>query len=221
MDKVAPEVNALLQILLPGFLASWVFHGLTSYPKSSEFERVIQALILTMFVMPMSFAVKAFALWVGQFVTLGNWQKESDLVAALGSALLLGVVISYLANSDKLHKLLRRYNITRETSFPSEWFAQFLEHQTYVVLQLKDDRRIYGWPREWPSDPKSGQFSLEEPSWIVDNQYQRIAGIDSILISVEEVMWVEFQEKYWEKENVEEGFKSTTTAGPADGSRDQ
>jgi hypothetical protein len=33
-------------------------------------------------------------------------------------------------------------------------------------LHLNDERRIYGWPEEWPSDPRAGYFSIAEAEWI-------------------------------------------------------
>jgi hypothetical protein len=41
MERIVPEALALLQLLLPGFLAAWVFYAFTSYRKPSEFERII------------------------------------------------------------------------------------------------------------------------------------------------------------------------------------
>ncbi len=47
MSLIAKDLPTLVFMLLPGFLAAGIFHTLTAHPKSSEFERVIQALIFT------------------------------------------------------------------------------------------------------------------------------------------------------------------------------
>ena len=44
------DLIRLFYDLLPGFLAAWVYYGLTAHPKPSPFERVIQALIFTVIV---------------------------------------------------------------------------------------------------------------------------------------------------------------------------
>jgi len=49
MDSFAKDFVTLLQYLLPGFVAAWVFYSFTSFPKPSQFERVVQALIFTIF----------------------------------------------------------------------------------------------------------------------------------------------------------------------------
>lgn len=46
-EEMSKEVVLVLVYLLPGFLAAWVFYGLTSHPKPSQFERVVQAVIFT------------------------------------------------------------------------------------------------------------------------------------------------------------------------------
>lgn len=113
----------------------------------------------------------------------------------------MGLVFSYFANNDKLHKLLRYININHEGSFPSEWFKAFL-NVTYVVLHFNDERRLYGWPIEWPSVPTEGHFLIAYPSWLLDNgEEKRIVGVRNILVNSKDVKWVEFLEKTWENED--------------------
>ncbi|OWO67359.1 hypothetical protein B2J67_20175, partial [Vibrio cholerae] len=50
MENLTNDVITILQYLLPGFVSAWVFYSLTSYPKPSQFERVVQALIFTIFI---------------------------------------------------------------------------------------------------------------------------------------------------------------------------
>ena len=50
MDSLTNDIVVILQYLLPGFLAAWIFYGFTSHPKPSQFERVVQALIFTLII---------------------------------------------------------------------------------------------------------------------------------------------------------------------------
>jgi len=50
MPEISAEVIALLQYLAPGFLVTWVYFGLTSHEKPSQFDRTVQALIYTAWV---------------------------------------------------------------------------------------------------------------------------------------------------------------------------
>jgi hypothetical protein len=47
MKELSPELIALLNYLLPGFLATWIFYTLTAHRKKEPFERIIEAVIFT------------------------------------------------------------------------------------------------------------------------------------------------------------------------------
>jgi hypothetical protein len=202
MGSISNNVVSILQFLLPGFVAAWIFYSLTSYSKPSQFERVVQALIFTLFIQAPVSIIKYLLLKLGVYWSIGNWSESSSLIASIFIAIVFGVVFSHFANNDKIHKYLRDKGITRETSFPSEWFGSFLNNVTFVVIHFNDERRLYGWPIEWPSEPTSGHFVIADPSWIEENgKEKRITGVSNILVDVKDVKWVEFLEKTWEKEN--------------------
>ncbi|MBC8419744.1 MAG: hypothetical protein H8E10_14230 [Desulfobacterales bacterium] len=211
MDSISQNVVTILQYLLPGFLAAWVFYGFTSYPKPSQFERVIQALIFTLIIQAAVFVEKAIFLKIGVLCNIGKWHGQYEILCSTLSAIFLGTLFSYFSNNDKFHKVIRKIGISRETSFPSEWFGTFLKNVTYIVLHLKDGRRLYGWPIEWPSVPDRGHFLLVQASWLKDTEELPIKGVESILIDVRDVRWVEFMEKTWEAQNGKEKLKSAAT----------
>jgi uncharacterized integral membrane protein len=201
METFARDFVTLIQYLLPGFVAAWVFYSFTSFPKPSQFERVVQALIFTIFVQAIVFTIKKPLFYFGRRWPLFTWNADSDLVCSIISAILLGIIFSYFANNDRIHKLLRDFGITRETSYPSEWFGVFLKNVTYVVLHLDGERRLYGWPIEWPSEPEKGHFVLVQASWLTEDEQIPITGVESIMVDVREVKMVEFMEKAWEVKN--------------------
>ena len=108
-------------------------------------------------------------------------------------AMLLGTILAYFTNNDSIHKLLRKKGFTTRTSHPSEWFYVFSKKVTFTILHLKDGRRLYGWPKEWPIEPGKGQFYMMLPSWILDDGKQLdLPQLDGILIDAKDVRWVEF-----------------------------
>jgi hypothetical protein len=189
-------------------------YGLTPFQKPSEFERVVQALVFTLIIQMPATAAGGVLLWLGKWIALGKWTKKSELSTATIVAVVLGLLFSYLANCDRCHKLARRLGITRETSYPSEWFGVLTKNVTYVVLHLKDERRVYGWPLEWPSSPQAGHFQLQEVSWLNGEVEIPLESVDSILINVKDVKWIEFLKKTWEVQNVEEGIQSAAAIIP-------
>ena len=123
-------------------------------------------------------------------------------MASIVVSIILGLLISYYANNDKFHKLLRYFKITKETSYASEWFSAFSDRITYVVLHLKDGRRIYGWPVEWPTEPNHGHFLLKDSCWLAsDNSEIPLTGVDGILIDGTNIELVEFMQLDQENSN--------------------
>ena len=105
----------------------------------------------------------------------------------------------YFSNTDSLHRILRRMGVTKETSFPSEWYSGFSRHRgSYVVLHLDGERRLLGWPEEWPSRPEEGHFRIAEGEWLYDDgKSQPIEGVSTVLIPAGNVEMVEFlNERY-------------------------
>lgn len=193
MTELPAEAIGLLTYLLPGFTAAWLFYGLTSHQKPSQFERVVQALIFTFVIQVFLQPIKWLFLLAGRMISFGTWGEPSELFGSFVLALALGSFVAYFTNNDSFHKLLRRNGFTSRTSHPSEWFCAFTEHVTYVILHLKDGRRLYGWPKEWPVDPQQGQFYVQVPSWIDESARAiDLPQLDGILVHVKDVEWVEF-----------------------------
>ncbi|MNP20612.1 hypothetical protein D3C76_1131880 [compost metagenome] len=63
------------------------------------------------------------------------------------------------------------------------------------MLHLLDDKRLYGWPIEWPSAPTRGQFVIENPSWLDSEGEEFQIGAEIIVIDASNVQWVEFTQK--------------------------
>jgi len=192
MPELSKDLVALLQYLAPGFLVAWVFFGLTSHNKPSQFERVVQALIFTVAIQVLVLAEERSLKSLGRTVSFGQWTETSALVASLLTALLVGVCLSACVNADAFHRLTRRLGISHRTGHPCEWFGIFSEYPRYVALQLKDGSRVFGWPKVWPSEPVSGHFFITSALRTVDDIDQDLEYLEGILIDVKDVSWVEF-----------------------------
>lgn len=196
MDDVVKEVIPLLQYLIPGFLAAWIFYSLTAFKRPDTFGQIVQALIFTFVIQSLVAGLGAFFLMIGErYFSVGVWARTSETVLSVVVAVLLGFLSCYVASSDKLHGLLRKVKITRQTSFPSQWYSAFSTRPRFVVLHLLDNRRLYGWPIEWPAEPTRGQFVIEDPSWldIAGKEFQ--IGAEAIVIDASCVQWVEFSQQ--------------------------
>ncbi|OUE79103.1 hypothetical protein AZ013_004145 [Citrobacter freundii] len=194
MESLSSELFNILKFLLPGFLSAWVFHAFTSYPKPSQFERIVQALIFTVFVLALTFVIKSWLLYIGkEWRSFGAWTANVELTWAYISAIIIGLAFSIAANTDKFHALLRFLRITKQTSYHCEWFGAFhAREEQWVVLHLNDDKRVMGWPHEWPSDPSKGHFVLMFPSWLDGDKEIPLPQVEIIILKVTDIRWVEF-----------------------------
>lgn len=188
MDWASSDLVGVFSFLLPGFVAAWIFHGLTPYPKPPQFERFIHALILTAIVNAVVIPSKAF---IPNF----SWTDQSTLALAVTIAVVTGTAFAFVANRDFAYRILRGIGVTTENSFPSEWYSAFSRHKAYTVLHLKGGRRLYGWAEEWPSSPEKGHFLMVEAEWL-ENSYERIPleYVDTVLIPVTDVEMIELMQ---------------------------
>ena len=191
MGWASSEVVSVLSFLLPGFVAAAVFHSLTSYPKPNEFDRVVQALIFTIIAQAIVQGIQ----WMARLVKWElSWIAEFEILVSVCIAVAVAIVVVYLSNHDTLHGLLRRLGVTKETAYPSEWYSTFYRNSDcYVILHLQGQRRLYGWPEEWPSHPDQGHFRIAEGEWLVEDKRILLAeNAVAIVIPAKEVEMVEF-----------------------------
>lgn len=235
MDFLNKEILTVLSFLLTGFVAQWVFHGLTAHPMRSDLDRIIHALILTTLIAPLSFGLREFLFWTGQhWRSFGRWQEWSPQATAVATAVVFGFVLAVCANNNWPHGwlnwqatrsqdgrtclgrwslrlfgsrfdgwLCRRWlvrkiasiSITKKTTAPSEWFNTFnTEGDLRVILHLTGERRLYGYPVEFPDNPESGHFVIGEAEWLLDdNTRVPLYLTKRMLIPAKDVGWVEFE----------------------------
>lgn len=197
---ISQDVVEILEYLLPGFLAAWVFYILTGHPKQSPFERTVQALILTIVIKASVYVINGTAVLTGSHLfSVGKWDDSTAVLWSVIVAFIVGHALAWAANNNAYHKCLYRFNITSKTSLVSEWHSAFTSTYCYVILHLADDldnRRLFGWPEEWPDDPVNGHFVINEPEWLaVENgEYKRIPLPQNELLMVggRHVVMVEF-----------------------------
>ena len=201
MDLPSQAIIDALVYLLPGFITAEITYNLTPSPRPVAFERIVQALIATIVLRVCVLAVKASFLLAGvKYGVIGNWTTNIELVWSVVLAIVLGLIVAYCANSDRLHSVLRQKGLTFQSSYSSEWYGVLAQNRGYVVLHLVDKRRIYGWPQEWPSTPTQGHFVLAQAEWlIIDEKSQQqssqlLTGVEKILIKAADVEMIEFMQ---------------------------
>ena len=190
MSWASSELVSLLVFLLPGLVAAAIFSSLTSRPKPSDFDRVFQSLIFTILIQ----AATAGILWAFGRKDLLNFPENGhvELLLSVAIAIVLGVVASYVLNHDLVFRVLRFIRVTKETSL-SPWYSSFFNNDgSYVILHLDGQRRLYGWPDEWPGLPGTDYFKISEAEWLGEGGRTPLEGARFILVPASEVGMVEF-----------------------------
>ena len=201
MSWANSEAIAVLWFLLPGFVASGLFRSLVSNPKPSGFDSVAQVFIFTVI-------VQATAQLIFSGLQAENMNLAAlsavEILILLGIAVLSAVLAAYIWNKDLLHRLLRKIKVTKQSSYRSAQYSAFAFHSDcYVVLHLKGQRRLFGWPQEWPSRPDDQHFLIEECEWLEGDERKPITGVSHVLIPAEEVEMIEFLPMVTETETTE------------------
>lgn len=188
------EVVSAPVILLPRLVASTIFYSLTSHPEPNEFGQVVQALMFTILSQAVAWAAHlCIGLVWSSFAAPEGWELFLPVMAAAAIAL----IAAYCSNHDTVHQFLRLLRVTRERSYPSQWYSAFAENDDcYVVLHFQDGRRLYGWPREWPSHRSVGHFIVAEGEWLVEDERFPVKGVSAMLIPADDVKMVEFVRTY-------------------------
>ena len=87
MNWASGEIVGVLSFLLPGFVAAAIFYSLTSYPKPSPFDRVVQALIFTVIGKGITDAVLFLCTTPNPNANGNNW----EVLLSLAVAVVLGI----------------------------------------------------------------------------------------------------------------------------------
>lgn len=202
--------------LLPGFISAGIFYLLTSYEKSTPFERVVQALVMTAFVKTGVIVLNYIMLC---YNCIENASDDLNYVLSIILAVLLGLLLSWCVNNDipnlwfredssrsKLFRytigLLSKLHLTNKTLHPSEWFSFFRDFSGLAILHLDGERRLIGFILQYPDSPEKGHFILINAGWIDDdNKIIPLDNVEKMLISSKEVIRVEFIKKEVKNDN--------------------
>lgn len=198
MSWASSEIVGVFVFLLPGFVAAAVFYSLSSYPKPNEFGQVVQALVFTMVGQLIAAVIQQLTVLLGAGLP---WPANLEIIVPTLSAVAFALIVVYASNNDIPHRLLRLTRLTRENSYASEWYFSFVRNaDCYVVLHLKDERRLYGWPEDCPKLPGQGHFRIIEGEWLDaeargdqdDSRDNNEREIFAIMVHAEDVKMVEF-----------------------------
>lgn len=174
--KLSVDIINILFLLLPGLVTSQVYYYFTKTEDISGVRRIYDTVIYSFMIMVIT---GLFIKWEPIVQATVNGKNLSSFEVSKDSGLLLinialmiiiPTVISALVHHDIFHRLLRKFNLTTKSSRKDTWNDTFISEKRYVVIYLKDERRIRGFPERFSNDPEEGLIYLRNPAWIDDSE---------------------------------------------------
>lgn len=191
------ETLTVLLALLPGFVTAEIIRALTVREQRSPFERVIQGLFFTFVDHASWMIVKWMTLdFIAMLADRADGSAPAyNLVGLFVCAVGWGIFGTWILNEGKLHRLLRnpRVGLTKSAARPNQWYDAFYRQRNhvYVVVHLKNKRRIYGWPRLFPDNSDHGHLFLMNARWL-GGKHEDTGRLVSMLIDARNIEVVEF-----------------------------
>ena len=176
-------------LLLPGFASLLVERAILFQPKETALFSTIKALVYSF----LNYTIFSFT---GIAVT-SRWAAITIFLIAV----ITGLLIGYCKSKDLHMQLARKFGLTRKTARPSVWLDIFQDKYSdgtgpYIVVFLKDERRIYGWPEYYANEYSNGPILfLTRASWLYNDggQEKEIEIPDpGILICGSQIIHIQF-----------------------------
>lgn len=174
--NLSSETLVILLYLTPGLLAALIFDAIVVRPKKDKdvFTKIIEGLIFSLLIYS-SVAVFSGNFPVEVVINQSLETKSQFYSAVFDRKLLIPVVIASvflpllvgaLWTHDLHMKVLRYLKITNKTARETVWFDVFTDQKRYVVVNLSDGKRVFGWPMYYSTDPTEGLLYLYDAAWI-------------------------------------------------------
>lgn len=168
------------------------FYWFASAPKPTQFERVLQALVLTAIISLVIGLIEKLTYYLGGFVSLGAWKTEHTTIYSMLLAIIMGCTLAYASNRDIIFDRARKYKITKKAS--ADDFIHILRQhsESSVIVNFKDDRRLCGSVKSYPNEISIGVIWIGDPRWMDDETTHANNNIDSIIINISDIKFIEF-----------------------------
>lgn len=214
------EALSILLVLLPGFACAYLVQFLAVRRKQSEFDKVIEALIFSLFLYLLTLPFFSFTLPIG-WRPLDSQHPDIYQVVIIGkhlawltiASIVLAILYSANINRDWAMSALRWMRVTERTGRKTIWNDAFQEIGGMVQVGISGERKILGWLRYYSDEAKDGSLFLESASWVrkdVDGveSEEPIDGPGILLTKESGIEYVMFLE--WAKREITDDESSDT-----------
>jgi hypothetical protein len=191
-------------LLLPGLVSSQIFYSILGQGKEvSASTRIYDAIIFSFI---SYLAVSMITPWspilqVHETQGTLNYAFSGDRALVfynLLTMIFIPILLAGVMHNDLFHKVLRLLRVSSKTSRQNTWSDVLLAEDRFIVVYLKDERRIRGYPTKFSADPQEGYIYLFNPAWVNDERQKEgdpayiEIGAHGILVNKSEIDLIEF-----------------------------
>lgn len=181
----------ILMFLIPGLISATIVDVLIVRGKKKEFERIMEALILSMLIYTIySFVSGTSPVTLNQLETTGTYSFDrGSLLWLTLLSIGISVLVSCFITTDLHMRLARFLRVTTKTARPSVWLDVFHNLKRYIIVEFVDGTRLMGWPSHYSDDPEQQYLFLSEPAWVVEVdgrlKFEKLDKLEGVLITPE------------------------------------
>lgn len=201
MNSLSVEVLNVLLFLTPGLFGTIVLDAVLIRKDKDAAHRIIEGLVLSLIIYGIiSFFEQKFPVSIR--VTRDPTGKLVDTTIDLDSTILLPILVfsialplllGHLFTSGWFMQFLRRLRVTGRTGRESTWVDVFLDQKRYVIVNLSDGRRLFGWPLYYSDNREEGMLYLSDAAWYDENGEPReIENHGIFLVKKDNIDLIEF-----------------------------
>ena len=171
--NISYETLTVFVFLVPGFLSSIILNSVVVRREKDNLSKILEALVFSFLIYSITSMV------VGESPVLLQESIETDatkysihyqpspLIFAVALAILLPLIFGASVTHDFHMRMLRKLRITTKTARDNVWLDVFTDQKRYVIVNLTDGRRLFGWPMYYSNGGEEGKLLyLYNPSWI-------------------------------------------------------
>ena len=194
------EFLNVLIFLFPGLISMVIYNSIITYKNMKILKFILYAFIFSFTIYIIAYLFSSASPISLHVVTNGDEKISSisfhktSLFIILAISAFLPLLLGFIINNNLLSKLLNALNVTTKTSKISTWLDVFGERRTYVIINFKDGRQLYGWPMYYSSTYLEGQLYIHNPKWIENNKYIHL-DIHGMLVLNEDIESIYFLDK--------------------------
>jgi hypothetical protein len=197
--NISTETLTIFVFLIPGFVSSLILNTVVVRSDKDQFSKIVEALVFSFIIYVIISIVNNDSpihlktTKIDKTITYSIAYNYKILIPVFTLSVLFPLVLGFFVVTDIHMIILRKIKITNKTSRDTAWLDVFTEQKRYIIVNLTDGRRIFGWPMYYSNSPEDGLLYLYDAAWINnDGEYVELDIHGLFLVKKDNMESIEF-----------------------------